>query len=169
MTRETLDDAVDRVAGEITAVERDPTFGARLRVRLDEPRMVNSGRVAAVAAATLAIGLAIAGGMSNHEDQSRRDAPAAPVATVPTGAPSAETEAPKSRSVVWPTGRNAAIARRANRPALDAASAVEMVNAPPGLAVADLQLDPLSVPPVVVPGLEIMELSVTGLGIAEEQ
>jgi hypothetical protein len=44
-----------------------------------------------------------------------------------------------------------------------------MVNAPPGLAVADLQLDPLSVPPVVVPGLEIMELSVTGLGIAEEQ
>jgi hypothetical protein len=168
MTRETFDDAVARVASEITAAKHDPAFAARLRARLDEPRTPGSGRVAAVSIATLTIGLAIAAVMSTHEDQSRSDAPTT-VAIAEADPPSVQTGAPEPRPVVRPAARSAAIARRAEHPAVHVASAVEMASAPPGLAVNDLQLEPLSVPPVSVADLDVAELSVAGLGIAEER
>ena len=90
MTRETLDETIDRVANEITAVPAKATCVARLRPQLDEPvRQVFGPRT--LIAATCVLALAVAAGLVRHNDPGTSRVPVIQSATARPVAPSTQT------------------------------------------------------------------------------
>jgi len=172
VTRETLDETLDRVARDLTAVARDATFVARLRPQLDAPvRHGSALRTFAAAACMLAVATA-AVLLRNSDSGTRaltsinRPASAAPAATAIEGVgATSELFAPRVEAVTT-SNRAASTGLDTDHSRLE--STIPALSSPPELDVAHLELDPLVVHPVDVSGLEIAGLSVTDLGAAGE-
>ena len=81
MTHETLDETLDRVANEITAVSPDAAFVARLRPQLDESVRQPFGSRTLIAA-TCVLALAVAARLVRHDDGGTRRASEAPLVVI---------------------------------------------------------------------------------------
>jgi hypothetical protein len=172
VTRETLDETLDRVAREITAVPPDTTFGARLRPRLDEPvRQVFGPRT--LVAATCVLALAVAAGLVRHNDPATPRVSVTQSAIAGQAAPSAQIarfagdRADQHAGAAATTARATVALPRVEIEHTAAESAIPALLGPSVLDVAHLQLDRLVVEPVEVSSLEIPEISVTDLGAPE--
>lgn len=147
MTHETIDETLDRVAGEMTAVAGDPTLPARVRERMHRhprPWLVPALIAASVAgAAVLSVVVTRPDGQSAgaevHEVSGRALAPVAPLA--------AAVPQPDLSPAHFPVAPAAAIVSVDETP----------------LAVAALVIAPLAMPEVA----EIEPLRVASLQIAD--
>jgi len=173
VTRETLDETLDRVAAEMTTTAPDAAFVMRLRPRLDAPAR-HGFVLKTLAAGACIMALALSGALlrtsdrdAGHVASMRRPAIDRP-ATAPLANPSAPTETFASRvQDVVSTNRAAAPASVSSQPAhLD--STIPPLSPLPDLDLAHLEFDALVVHPMDVSSLQIDGLSVTELGGAEE-
>lgn len=169
MTRETLDDTVDRIAAALTAVPPDPGFSQRLRPKLD-----GSSRLGwmAVSAAAAVIALAILATLGRREPALvRATAPLVAVSEKPATIPSMRVASPR----VEPARR---IATAARAPVVTTAGPAEHgrgepVAAIPALAVPDeLDVGHLILPPLVIDAVALESLgtdtiAVPALGAAD--
>ena len=169
MTRETIDDAIDRVAGELTAAAADAAFVARLRLRLERgPRVPVGWRAIGVAIAVVL--LAVLASLFRSDTSVPRvpadsltanDVPHAPTVA------SAEAAVPDLMTATAPVTPRAPDTRRIVEPPVDP-HAIAALPAQRVLDVAHLQLEPLSVSPVDLSSLEITGLSMNDPGSIEE-
>jgi len=172
VTRETLDETLDRVANEITAVPPDVAFVARLRPQLDESVGQPFGWRTLVAA-TCVVALAVAANLVRHNGAGTRRASEAPPAVVrplPLEAERAvDANVARAKGHEEPSIGSATAGRahvRMEHPVAE--SAIPALTVPPTIDLAHLQLDPLVVDPVDFSRIEIADISVTGLGASEE-
>jgi len=145
MNHETLDEIIDRVAGEWTAVAADLTLTARVRERMQLRRRPWLMPVLAAAsmAGAIAVAVVLTGGEDTRPEVGDLSSRAlAPVATFPVTVPQ-----PDLSPTHFPAQR---------------ASAIVSMGEPP-LAVPALIVAPLAMPEVA----EIEPLHVAGLQIAE--
>jgi len=172
VTRETLDETLDRVANEITAVPPDAAFVARLRPQLDESVGQPFGWRTLVAA-TCVLALALAASLVRHDDAGTRRASEAPPAIVrplpleaerAVDASVARAEGHEEPSIGAATGGRTHV--RMEQPIVE--SGIPALPVPLTIDLAHLQLDPLVVDPVDFSRIEIADISVTGLGASEE-
>lgn len=173
MTRETLDETIDRVANEITAVPEEATFVARLRPQLDEPVRQAFG-LRTLIAATCVLALAVAAGLMRHNDPGTGRVPVIQSENARPVSPSAQTARSEGdrveqhgRAVAAPDRGTVAVPRVEIEHEV-AESAIPALSDPSLLDLAHLQLDHLVVEPVEVSSIEIPEISVPGLGASEE-
>lgn len=173
MTRETLDETLDRVANAITAVPPDPTFAERLRPALAGPAGPPVGWRASLVVACVLL-LAVTAGLVRHRDSGiRRAAVEKPYAVAQPEALQAERAT--SAEVVRAADRDerSTASARASAVRVETGggigeSAIPALSPPPNIAFAHLQLDPLVVDPVDLARIELTDISVTTLGVSEE-
>lgn len=171
MIRETLDETLDRVANEITAVPPDVALVARLRPQLDESVGQPFGWRTLVAA-TCVLALALAASLVRHNDAGTRRASEAPPALVRPLPLEAEraVDANVARAGHEEQSIGAATAGQAHvrmeHPVVE--SAIPALPVPPAIDLAHLQLDPLVVDAVNFSRIELADISVTDLGAAGE-
>lgn len=169
--RETLDETLDRVANQITAVPQDATFVARLRPHLDASGRQLSGLHTLIAATCV---LALAVGLMRSSDPGTRRSSPIQTASARPAAPPAQTARSESEPVdrqalrATTTDRATAAVPRSEIEHTVAVSAIPALPAPPIIDLAHLQLDGLVVEPVEVSSIEIPEISVADLRMSEE-
>ena len=175
MTRETLDETLDRVAAEMTAVPPDETFIARVRPSLDRPARRGFGlRTFAIAPCLLALAVAAAlmrpsGSGTRPVATSARSTCDRPTVTALETMPAGmEPSTPRAETVTATTRASGAVSTGVGIDHARADFAIPALPPPPELDVAHLALDPLVVHPVDVSSIEIAEILVADLGPAEE-
>ena len=162
MTRETLDETIDRVAGEMTAVPSDAAFVARLRAEFDRPQPRSGVWTACIAFAVLALAIAPVLFRSRGAVPSAMPAPA--VASVPPvesrPAIAATMPAPSGTGRAMPGAR---VPARIDR-AANGLATIPALPTPADLDLAHLELEPLDIAPADVSSLELPDISIAGLG-----
>ena len=157
MTRETLDETIDRVANEITAVPPDSTVVARLGPQLDEPVRQAFG-LRTLIAVTCVLGLAVAAGLMRSSAPGTRRTPVMPSANARPAAP----PAPTARTVGDPADQQAGMATTADRATVAVpggqiehaiAESIPALANPSLIDLAHLQFDQLVVEPVELSSL----------------
>ncbi len=169
MTHETLDEMIDRIAGEMTAVSADPGFADRVRPRLSDRRRPLYAQV--LAAATVVSAVVIASMLwPQNESPARADrelvgGSVAPIASLPATVFSASTRlSPRPERGTFPAAGG--VAPVAPHNAAVAEAEVESAGPDP-LAVAELAIPPavrpdaVSIVPLDVARLEVPELDTT--------
>ena len=165
MTRETLDEAIDRVASALTAVPPDPGFARRLETRLEArssglPLWIGASAIATVIVAAVAISLNWQPRAPSIEDRSRPAAvasssgPAVSSAAIVIPAVAAERRADAS-------GRPRAEVIEPFVPAIAALSTPELLNVD-ALAFESLTIAPVEFGELDLASLEVRDLGATG-------
>jgi len=166
VTRETLDETVDRVAAALTVVPADPSFSQRLR-----PRLGGSAHLVwmAVAASTAVVAIAIATTLRVREPALvPLHRPIAAVAGTPPPIAPADVASPG----VAPTGQVAVAARprvavrvaHAEHSSDESTAAMPALTAPDELAVDRLILPPLVIEPVALDSIGMDTIAVADIG-----
>ena len=171
---ETLDEAIDRVAGSLTALPDDREFAARLDARIGARAASTRGLSLAVASATAALLVAV----FMNFDRS----PADRVATCPGRVADAEpTSAPTPPLTPMPTPDATTRLKLAERnrgrlepppasPTLDALPQIAGLNEPPTLSIDALAFAPVTIEPVTEPGvLELPSLEIRDIDATADQ
>lgn len=164
MMRETMDEAIDRVAAAMTAVPADPGFAARVDARLATRASVAWRWVALPGAAAAVVVAAIAFVLPGN-DEAARSRPQPARAALPSAAMPVRVIPPPVAALMRP----AAVRRDGVRPQRDLAAEEDEVfvtriaalPAPDPLSVDALSLESLSIAPVDVANLD---LPVIGVG-----
>jgi hypothetical protein len=169
MMRETLDEVIDRVAGEMTAVASEPEFTARLESRLAVPssRAPLWSVTVPVMAAVLVAAVVISTGR-------RSDAPARdeiPIASDTTRSAPVETSAARAGAVpaVAPALVPAQPRHRARVEVIEPqVPAIAALGAPDVLTVDLLNVQSLTIAPVEFGHLDMADLEVRDIGTEGE-
>lgn len=164
MKNEHLDELIDRVAAELTAVSADPGFTGRLRARLHPRRARLSVSLLVVASAAAVLVAAVAMTLPGRLGESRQDnRPVASGAAPPvvTSSPNALLAEPTPRPATRESDGNVRVRPRD----------IDVLEPPPlamadseATAIAPLAIEPLALPtvpeldPLDVPALEIAEI-----------
>lgn len=169
MTHETLDETIDRIAGEMTTVSADPAFADRVRPRLSDDRRPLFGPVLAAATVVSAVVIAIVLWPQN-ESPSRADreliaGSVAPTVSLPATVWNAST------TLLPPLEGRTLPAAGGGAPAAPHGSAVAEAQVesagPDPLAIVELAIPPpvspdvVSIAPLDVAQLEVPELDTT--------
>ncbi len=168
MNRETLDEAIDRVASGLTAVPPDPGFARRLDTRLAANSSGLSVSMGASAIATLVVA-AVVISLNRPPDAPSPGAPSLPAAVTSSSAPAISAPAIVTSPVA--PGRQASPSPRAEViepfvPALAALPTPELLN------VDALTLESLTIAPVELGELDFARLEVrdiAAIGESKEQ
>jgi hypothetical protein len=169
--RETLDEAIDRIAASLTAVPADPAFAGRLRAQWAERQQPGTWRVAAACAAVALLAMAIA--------LPWVPGPPAPRLSSATPRPAGRIASPESTKVaVDPPETPRLTAAKPSSPIViaeasaDARPSIEIVAAlahPESLTLSDIAPEDISLAAVrLEPLLEIASLDVPQIGASAE-
>ena len=164
--RETLDEAIDRVASTLTAVSVDPGFVDRLEARLDRRRSQVPMWLMLATATTVVAAIVLV-------DRPRESERAAIEATLPRVADA--SPALPSAAVDLPADVSGSAGRSESRhelvtPDMPPPPIIAALTGPPSLAVDELSLESLDIAPVEivhlddVPSLELPALETTRPG-----
>jgi len=163
--REALDDTIDRVAAELTAVAADPTLAGRITARLESPPRSTFGwRLAIGAVATGAAVMVAAFVLNTPPSPATNDEPVAQALSLPAPSPETGVSVTATRTPDSPMrdrGRLAPVVRRASaRDPLPEFRQIDALSSPAMLAVEDLSTDSLTVAPVDITPLYVADLIV---------
>jgi hypothetical protein len=166
VTRETLDETIDRVAATLTFVPADASFSQRLRPKLGAASGVSWF---AVAAATTAVAVAVVVAFTVRDQrQVPRDARLR--APLPAAAPEREvTPEPSTAMTTMPP--NAAVMTIADvardRDETPREASIPALAAPDDLAINHLTLVPLAIDPVELERIDVDAIELTEIGVAD--
>lgn len=149
--RETLDEAIDRVASTLTAVSADSRVADRLDARLDQPR----SRAPLWLMAATATGVLLATLLMNRSwDVQRPAIEFSSKATTPTAASSSPGIEPSIPIEVGTSAPSSATRHASGELEMPPAPTIAALTGPPSLSVDELRLESLTIAPVDVVHLE---------------
>lgn len=171
MTRETLDETVDRVAAALTIVPADPSFSERLRPKLDgQSRLTWMAVATSAAVAAIAIGTTLgvreqASMPVNRPIAAAVQTPAAWIAapSVPSPRVGTAVHITRAERAGGAIGVAAGVAH-AQHGSDESTAAIPALAGPDELAVDHLILAPLVIEPVALESLEMDTIAVSGIG-----